>query len=359
MKRLLLFTDILGSGGAQRQLVTLAILLKAKGYDILMLDYWDSDFYDNYLDKHQIAYKHIPTRGKCNIIRMFIKQTNVFQPDVVISYLESPSIAACIGQFFVKKKFKLIVSERNTTQVNDRTTRLRMNLFRLADYVVPNSFSQKNFIDKHYPFLSKKTITITNAIDTEKFSPTGRQVEKHDTVNFLVVGRVVEQKNVIRFIKALAIAYKQNSNIRCKWFGAPYPEKYLEVCTELCKDLKLQNVLTFYPPTQNVVAEYNKADAFILPSIYEGYPNVLCEAMACELPVIASNVCDNPTIVANGICGYLFNPLNIEELAECILKMASKPVEERIRMGINSRKVIEKISSKEKFVDDYIELMKH
>ena len=46
MKKILLFTDILCSGGAQRQLVQLGNLLKQKGYEVLFLDYWDSKFYD-------------------------------------------------------------------------------------------------------------------------------------------------------------------------------------------------------------------------------------------------------------------------------------------------------------------------
>ena len=50
MKKILLFIDILCSGGAQRQLVQLGNLLKQKGYEVLFLDYWDSKFYDEFLN---------------------------------------------------------------------------------------------------------------------------------------------------------------------------------------------------------------------------------------------------------------------------------------------------------------------
>lgn len=357
MKRILLFTDILGSGGAQRQLVTLAVLLNQSGYCVKMLDYWDCDFYNKYLESRGIPFQHEPTKGKINIIKMFIRQANEFQPDVVISYMENPSIVACLGRFFINKKFKLIVSERNTTQVNNMSTHLRMNIFRFADYVVPNSYSQRNFIDMNYHFLMNKTVTITNVIDTEKFAPSREKPEPHDTVNFLVVGRIVEQKNVLRFIEALSIAYKQNSKVRVDWYGSPYPQEYYDECKRLRHEQGLDGILTFHPPTQNILAQYIKADAFILPSIYEGYPNVLCEAMSCGLPVIASNVCDNLAIVSSESCGYLFDPLNVKNMAQRILMMASKSCAERREMGVIARNIIEKNFSKKKFIEQYLELI--
>ena len=205
MKKILLFTDILGSGGAQRQLTTLAFLLKKRGFDILMLDYWDSDFYDNYLNENGIPFKHIPTKGKWNIIKMFVRESNMFKPDVVISYMENPSVVACAGKYLCKKKFKLIVSERNTTQIITGATKLRMNLFRTADRVVPNSISQGAFINEHYPFLRKKVRVIRNVIDIKKFSLPDTKIESNKLKRILVVARVVEQKNVVRFIEAIKI----------------------------------------------------------------------------------------------------------------------------------------------------------
>ena len=52
-------------------------------------------------------------------------------------------------------------------------------------------------------------------------------------------------------------------------------------------------------------------DAFCLPSFKEGYPNVIVEAMSCELPVLCSKICENPVIVEDNINGFLFDPHNI------------------------------------------------
>lgn len=359
MKKILLFTDILGSGGAQRQLVTLAIKLKERGYNVLMLDYWDSDFYDAYLDKHNISYKHVLTKGKLNILKMFIREVNLYQPDVVISYMENPSILACLAKPFTTKKYKLIVSERNTTQNNNLSVKIRMNLFRIADYVVPNSHSQKEFIYSKYRFLKDKTVTITNVIDTHKFVPLPSKKIEKGKVNFCVVARVVEQKNVLRFIDAIYLVSRKTDKFHIDWYGEPYPQDYFEKCKNKLIEYQLEDIISFHPATKDIVSVYQRADAFILPSIYEGFPNVLCEAMACGLPVIASNVCDNPTILNGSKCGLLINPLDENDIADKIIKTIMIPKEELYRMGLLSRAQILSSMSDDNFVNSYIKIIEN
>lgn len=358
MKKILLFTDVLCSGGAQRQLVTLACLLKDKGYNVLILDYWDNTFYDGYLETHDIPFKHVLTKGKINILKMFIHEANVFSPDIVISYMEHPSVVACVGKYFVKKKYKLIVSERNTTQINDFMTWIRMNLFRFANYVVPNSFSQTEFIKKYYPFLSSKTRTINNVLDTNKFFPLFKDKNKTDRiVNIVVVARVVEQKNVFNFIQAVSKAYNVSQDFKVDWYGDPYPQSYFDECKALLNKYNLNSVFKFYPATKDIVSVYQNADAFILPSIYEGFPNVLCEAMACGLPVIASNVCDNPIILSDTSCGMLCNPNDVDDIASCIIKMIRLGFDGRVAMGKAARNCVENKFSIERFITKYINLL--
>lgn len=62
MKKIVLFTDCLGAGGAQRQLVGLAIMLKAKGYDVTVATYYDIEFYKKHLDDAGV--RNTPVRDK-------------------------------------------------------------------------------------------------------------------------------------------------------------------------------------------------------------------------------------------------------------------------------------------------------
>ncbi len=351
-RKILLFIDILGSGGAQRQLVGLAKLLHEQNHEILLLDYWDSDFYDNYLHEHRIPFEHCPTKGKWNIIRMFKRKVETFKPDVVIAYLENPSIVAVIGKLCSRHPFRLIVSERNTTQTNSWQTKLRMNLFRFADVIVPNSYSQQVFIEKNYPFLRDKVVTITNMVDTIRFVPAECKMPSAIT-RFVVVGRVVEQKNPLRFIEAVKKAKDAGCHFRVDWYGEPYPESYLEQCKALVHQFALQDCFQFHAATQDIVSVYHAADVFVLPSIYEGFPNVLCEAMACGLPVIASNVCDNPYIMRDGVNGCLINPYSVDDMAEKMCMMSCCTSADLVAMGNRSLEIIKTKFSADRFCDAY------
>ena len=79
--------------------------------------------------------------------------------------------------------------------------------------------------------------------------------------------------------------------------------------------------------------------------------------MACGLPVIASNVCDNPRILCNEVCGYLVNPYSAENMADAMKKMMELSPEERINMGRLARNHIETAFSSDNFINAYIKLI--
>lgn len=352
MKKILLFTDIYTSGGAQRQLVQLGRMLSENGYQVLFLDYWDSDFYDDYFRRHQLPFKHVLTKGKLNIIRMFAREARLFRPDVVIAYLPNPAIVACCAR--MAQRFRLIVSERNTTQKNTLATRLRFLLFRKADCIVPNSNSQTGFIRQHYPGLAARTVTVRNCLDLDTFSPRQHSLAEN---KIIVVGRVVEQKNPIRFIEAVSQVVKRGYRLTVDWYGNPHPADFFEACKQKLHAEGLEEVFTFHPATGDIVEKYRTASLFILPSIYEGFPNVLCEAMGCGLPVMASDVCDNGDILKGGEYGYLFNPYSVEDMADKIGRMLDLEPEARAAMGEKNRRRAMELCSQQTFLESYIDLI--
>lgn len=359
MKRILLFIDELGSGGAQRQIVALAKQLKQKGYIVFLLDYWDNSFYDKELTALNIPYKHVLTKGKLSIIKMFRHFVKSYNPDVVISYMENPSIVACITKLSLRGDFKLIVSERNTTQFISWRVWLRFQLYRVANFVVPNSYSQYEFIRHHYSFLSSRTKTIHNYVDTDRFIPSQEKktLPEDHIVQGVVVGRIVVQKNVLRFIEALGIIRDRGLRVSFDWYGKPYPQSYYEECINCVKKNKLEDYITFHSPTSNIIQKYHAADFFVLPSIYEGFPNVLCEAMSCGLPVLASNVCDNSLIMRDGVNGFLFDPFSSNDIADKLAQMIELKMEDLKFFGKNSRDIAVESFSKDSFTNKYIEVI--
>lgn len=359
MKKILCLIDAFTLGGAERQLIGLAMLLKQKGYDVTLAAYHQENFYENLLQTSDLHYNILKTGeshwSKAKAVKRYIKQQNGF--DWVIAYKNGPCMIVCILKM-LGIKTKVIVSERNTTQYLNRRERIKYLLYRYADYIVPNSYSQANYISKHAPALKNRVVTITNFTDIETFKP----IEKKSSLPFSIItaGRVAKQKNIMKYLEAISIIHKKGINgIHFEWYGdiQPGEESYGEVVKSTIKEMGLECLISFCPATKNIVKKYQECDAFCLPSIYEGFPNVICEAMSCGKPILCSSVCDNPQIVKNSINGFLFSPDNAEEMAERIIDIYKMSEESRKKMGRKSRDIAEEKFSGESFVEQYIKLI--
>lgn len=354
MKKILLFTESIGSGGAERQLIGLAVMLKRNGYTVKVLTYFKSQFFEKYLEENDIEYL-LDAKAFNRITRLYHihKDIKEFAPDVIISYLSSPNKTVCLLKPF--HNFKLIVSERNTTVKWGINEAILFNLYRLADYVVPNSFFEGTNIKEKKSFLKDKIIPITNFVDVEKFKP-GNSIHNNIPL-ILCVGRLTEQKNILNFLEAISILKVRGLIFKVKWYGTHSYIEYSNKVHYKIKKLDLGSFIEIHEPSQNILEEYQFADIFCLPSIREGYPNVLCEAMSCGLPVVCSNVCENPKIVKDNVSGYMFDPLNVNDIANCIEKMLKLNISDRREMGLRNRENMINNNSMEVFVKKYIKII--
>lgn len=355
--KILCFSDSLGLGGAQRQLVGLASLLKEKGYDVTVLLYHNIPFYKHLLDENDVKSVCISSSALTRVwyLYRYLKKSTY---DVIIAYQSSPSILACFLRPFIPLK-KLIVSERGTSEIITVKTRILFKLWRFADYIVPNSYSQTNFIKKNVPKYSNKVTTITNFIDTNHFIPSHAIKIENCPLRIVSLGRITHQKNIIKYIEAIYLVKCFGHDIEVMWYGDTDNSEYNNLCKDLIHKYNLEKVFAFYPANKNVMPLYQDADVFCLPSLYEGFPNVVCEAMSCGLPILCSNICDNPLIVEDGENGILFSPDRAENIADAIIKYMNLSDEKKVQMGVRSRELaLEKFSS-EVFIQKYIDLIEN
>lgn len=354
MRRILCLIDALGPGGAERQMVGLATMLSRQGCNVEVCYFEPKHFFADQIRNDGIDVKYIAGReSKIELIKNVSKECQHFCPDIVISYLQTSSIIASVLRL-IGLKFKLIVSERNTDQKKNLRNVFRFNLFRIADYVVPNSYSQQKFINEHFDFLKYKIKVITNFVDTEKFCPK----TKHNRSNLIVVVATIwSSKNTLGLIRALAILKGRGVSFKVKWFGKVEDKaEYLNQCEALIKELKLEDNIELLDKTQNIVTEYQKADFFCLPSFYEGTPNVICEAMSCGLPIICSDVCDNSRYVSNRKNGYLFEPMDVNSIADALDVAIKMSDVQYASMSNESRKLAIDFFSSDLFVSKYLNL---
>lgn len=357
MKRVLCLIESIGSGGAERQLTGLAVMLKQQGYEVEVWYYVKNEFYLSYLQENNVVGRYLSAAHDPKK-RFFAlrKHFKAYHPDTVISYSASPSMITCLLKL-LGSKFKLIVSERNTTQQIDRREKFKFLMYRWADVIVPNSHSQQTFIEQNFHNLSDKVKVITNFVDTDKFSPSNTDLPNHDETRMVCVGRLMPQKNIPTFIEAISKVVSDGYKIHVDWYGQVFEKEYLEECVWRIKKYDLESTFTFCPPCPTIQEKYREADVFCLPSVYEGFPNVLCEAMSCGLPVLCSRVCDNPNIAQEGKNGFLFDPKNVDSIAQAIIEFLKLDGNTKKRMGQKSREIAFSLFSSDAFVKKYLEIV--
>lgn len=355
--KILCLIDTLGLGGAERQMIGLAKLLRQNQFSVDLVTYYDHDFYAELVDKYGIGTINLPVKNnsisKLLSIGRYIRKNKY---NWVIAYKNGPALIGCLLKLF-GSKFRLIVSERNTTQLLTRKERIKFFLYKWADYIVPNSYSQEKFIEKNFPKLRHKTITITNFTDTEHFIPASIASSNH-YINVTTVARVASQKNILNYIEAARKVINRGLNVHFNWYGDVQSgeEEYGRKCFMKVRELNMEQHFHFYPATTQIVPKYQDADIFCLPSCYEGYPNVLCEAMSCAKPVIASCVCDNPIIVG-GDNSILFDPLDVDDMTNKLCDICSLTKEQLNERGQSNRKIAVENFSEIAFVGKYIKLI--
>lgn len=207
-------------------------------------------------------------------------------------------------------------------------TPLRRLVFSHSEAVIANS--------RGLAELSMKTDAhpvhvVSNGVDTEFWRPAGGKGDK-GTFDILFVGRFHQQKNLPFLIKEFAVFHQSNPNAHMTLVGDG-PELSSLTQQALVNGIS-ENVTWYGWATPHELKElYTSADCLVNPSNYEGMPNVLLEAFACGLPVIASDIIGNNELVEHGETGLLFEAGNSAEFQSSLISMrdGGQEVEKMIR----------------------------
>ncbi len=232
--------------------------------------------------------------------------------------------------------------------------RFKLSYRFLADKIVCPSNSIKRELGR-YSWLDRNLIeVIPNGVDLDYFHPGDSQAEARVQFglpsNGLVVGivgRLTHQKGHKLFLQAAKLLAKSFPQVVFWVVGDGERKGELE---DIAKELGIRERVIFSGYRTNLPLVYAALDILVLPSLFEGLPNVVLEAMACGKPVVATRVGGVPEAVEDGVSGLIVSPNNHSQLAQSIKKLLYDRLL-RETLGKASRRRIERSFSSSLMVE--------
>jgi len=177
---------------------------------------------------------------------------------------------------------------------------------------------------------------IDNPVDDRYFAIE----KKEDNGRILILGWINERKNTLGAVKALAYAHKSGVEGILAIAGEAKLESYRQLVTEEIKKNNLSHKVVFlgHINREQLREELARTSILLLPSLQENAPMAISEAMAAGIPVIASNRCGMPFMVAHEKSGYLIDPSDTSQIGER-LKQLLQSKELRLNMGSEGRNI--------------------
>lgn len=211
-----------------------------------------------------------------------------------------------------------------------------------ASVVVANSKGLRDLAQRTVP--GRKIEIVPNGIDLASFRPHEESAGRNDgRVRLLFVGRLANQKGLGYLLQAIAQLSEEDRRVVELELVGSGPED--ETLRSMARELGIRENVRFagWVPRSEIVKHYQAADAFVFPSLDEGLPNVVLEAMACGKPIVATDITGNRELVQTGVNGLLVPPADPEALATALDSIMESP-DMRVRMGRKSRELVGRYS---------------
>lgn len=362
--KLLFIVDSLGSGGAQRQLVTLAVGLSARGHQVEIFTYYDERHFAHIVEAAGIkVHLHAkPSRYSLRPLLTLRHLLKVGEFDCALAFLETPSVYAELASIGIGQT-SLIVSERSSYSAKSLGLRgfFLQEMHRLADWVTVNSFEQQATMTRLFPWMRPKICVIWNGVDTDHFLYEQLPPPKAGVLRIQVLASLARSKNPLGLSKAIAICReKYGLRVEVNWAGRPAVSgdgKAAKDEAVLCLQRSgNDDCWSWSGEIKDVRPLIARCDLVVHPSFTEGLPNAICEAFACGRAVLASDIGDHSRLIDNGANGGLFSPEDPESIAHALFGYAQLSPEARDAMSYSARRFAETELSIDRYLQAYEEL---
>jgi glycosyltransferase involved in cell wall biosynthesis len=315
--------------------------------------------------KGDLEVYYLYKKNRWDVFRLIIRLSSIMRkerPESIISFGYYANQLVIFARCISGLKMPVCISERTDTasslkKMNFQVVRrlLLKITYSMADKIIAVSKGTKNSLVNHFGMREARVIVIYNPVDLDKIRVLFSERVDHPwftekgVLIIIAVGRFVNQKGFPHLVKAFSMVVNKIRMARLVILGEGSERQRLE---NLVLELGLKDKVNLLGYQQNPYKFMAKSYLFVLSSLYEGFPNVVLEAMACGVPVIATSCPSGPEeIITDGINGYLVAVGDVDALAGAILKLLKDDSLRRL-LAENGRKRVEDFRL-EKMVAEY------
>ncbi len=308
-----LIPDLKG-GGAQKMIINLANWFASKGHrtDLILLD--GTGLYKDLIAPAVTVHDFKKSRSLYGLkdLALYLKKDS---PDILFSALYHVNVVALLARFFSgNRTSKIVISERNHLTRNLASknklshfmwTRLISWLYPMSEHVIGISNGVCQDLKKRIPALKDVHLeTIYNPVISDNLESNIPSVfPEHAGVKIITSGRLVPQKDYPTLLKAFALYHQKNKTAHLVILGTGFLDVPLK---EMANTLEIEQNVTFTGFVDTPLSYLKQADLFIMTSAWEGFCNVIVEALYCGLNIVATDCPSGPAeILDNGKYGTL------------------------------------------------------
>lgn len=252
------------------------------------------------------------------------------RPDTVVSFMWFTNLVALLAKMLSGLKCSVIVSERTSIIPYEmwfirflRSFVIRF-LYPKADKIIVNSKNTGLMLTRMSNILANKVEVIHNPIDIQKINQMRNENVNHPWYKenipiIIAVGRLSFEKGFSYLMRAFRIIAVEDISCRLVILGEGAEKERLK---KLVLELDIDDKVTFLGFQKNPYKYLGRSTAFVLSSLYEGFPNVLLEVLALGVPSIATRCPTGPEeIITDEVNGILVPPADEKALADAIKRL--------------------------------------
>jgi glycosyltransferase involved in cell wall biosynthesis len=327
--------------------------LEKLGHDVLTLDIAKEKF------------RKFQPRAVLQLARI-IKERGI---DIVHCQRHKPTVYGTLAAYMAGGKPRVIGHVRGLHRTRNFRRRLLNRLLsgRISRVIAVSAAVHDDLISNNSESYAAKVVTIHNGIDAELFinpnltreAVRGRiGITAKGVFVYGTVGRLVETKGQSILLQAFAQVSEECPHSLLVLAGEGRLESELR---ERAAELGIQESVVFLGHRHDIAEVLQAYDVFVLPSVAEGLPGALLEAMAAGLPVIASRVGGVPEILNTPELGTMVSPRSVDDLASAMTALYKTTEEKRDEIGEALRERVLEEFSKEKMISaitaEYLTIM--